>query len=82
MPAASSYYLTILTPEAISEISDTVIDPNPETLIRRYFAIYPTETPVLTAAGLDYPEVELDQGFTVRDYGEIIITPDMFVLWQ
>lgn len=82
LSTAPYYYLSILSDEAVSAISIPEIEPQPDTFVRRYFAVYPTQSPVLVSGDLNFPSVVSDEGFTVRDYGEIIVTPDMFVLWQ
>ncbi len=82
LPESPHYYLTILDSGSVSQLSSMSVDPRPETLVRRYFAVYPTQVPVHASGELDYPGLVSDVGFTVRDYGEIIVTPDMFVIWK
>ena len=42
------YYLTILDDASVSKISSLNVSPKPENINRRYFAIYPTSTPIKT----------------------------------
>lgn len=79
---ANNYYLTILDPESIDTISQLTINPKPDNLLRRYFAIYPTNLPVGTDWGLNYPEHQNTQWYTVIENGEFYIDDEMFVLWR
>jgi len=80
LPKAKNYYLTILeNPEQVTQLDVT---PKAQ-IIQKYFVIYPTTIPVKTFGGLVYPEKNIQtDAFTVKNYGEIIVKPEMFVIWK
>ncbi|MCK5461169.1 hypothetical protein KAI58_04255 [Candidatus Gracilibacteria bacterium] len=80
---ASNYYLTILDAEATENISKIKIDPIPQNIIRRFFAIYPSDGAIKTEGGLQYPEVRnVSDGFMVKEYGEILVDKSTYILWK
>ena len=78
LPESDYYYLTILTPESVAQISQLDLAPTPETLVRHYIAVYPTDSPVLVTSDLAFPVLVEDVGFTVREYGEILVRQPLF----
>lgn len=83
LPEASNYYLTILDEESIGKVSQIKIDPIPQNMIRRFFAIYPTKGAVKTEGVLKYPEIEnVGEGFVVKEYGEVLVDETTYVLWK
>ncbi len=82
LPDSSNYYLTILSDDAINSLSEISVSPKPEQMVRTYYAIYPTKTPVKTTGVLDYPEPFDTSKPTVKEYGEIIVKPEMYVIWK
>ena len=84
LPEAENYYLTILEEKAIEDIVNYDFSEEPEELIRRYYAVYPTENKVRTTWDLQFPDeknVEEDE-FIVKDYGEVVVKEDMLPLWK
>jgi hypothetical protein len=82
LEASPNYYLTVLSQESVDALSDITITPKPEQLVRTYYAVYPTVAPVKTTGGLDYPS-DFDRSVSVvKEYGEIIIKPEMYVFWK
>ena len=82
LPDAKNYYLTILADESVAELSTLTISPTPEQVVRTYYAVYPTPTAVSTEGGLVYPKKFDDTKSTVKEYGEIIVKPEMYVFWK
>lgn len=84
LPTASNYYLTIVDPSVVSSISTLDITPIPDQITRRYYAIYPTTTPVYTYGDFLFPAnyTTSPDAFTVSDFGEVIVTPEMIVFWS
>lgn len=83
LPESQNYYLTILDSEAIADISELSISPVPEQVIRKYFAVYPTLLPVATNGDLSYPETEeITNKYTLLETGEIIVQPNIYVIWK
>lgn len=77
------YYLTILSDKGINEISELDITPMPEKLVRKYFAIYPSQVQIRTSGDLIYPAVSAEtDAYTIKEYGEILVTPEMYVFWE
>ena len=82
LPESENYYLTVLEEEAIEEIVNYEFSKEPEELIRRYYAVYPTENKVASTWEFNFPdEEEVDRDYVVKDYGEIVIKEDMIPLW-
>jgi len=79
---SKNYYLTILDDESISNISKLNISPTPKSLVRKYFAIYPTNIPVKTYGDLVYPKRKTNTWYTVEENWELYIDENMFVLWK
>ena len=87
LPSKPYYYLTILDENSIESVSGLEIRDNNESLIevvRRYFAIYPTRIPVEPNGDLSFPLYTPSSSLIpyVKDYGEIIVKPDMQVFWR
>lgn len=83
IPESPNYYLTILSDQSVNKLSQLEFSKDPEQFIRKYFAVYPTKTPVKTFGDLVYPEYrEESNDFTVIETGEILIQPEMFVFWE
>jgi len=78
------YYLTILSDSAIEEISNLSIKPKPKNLVRRYFALYPTDVPVKAEGDIMFPKNMngKDGEFFVKETGEILVYPEMLVFWD
>ncbi len=78
------YYLTVLSESAIEKISSLNIKPKPEDLVRQYFALYPTDVPVKTEGDFVFPGMmhNEDNGFLVKETGEILVHPFMLVFWD
>jgi len=79
---AEYYYLTILDAESIANISTLNITPKPNRIDRQYFAVYPTSVPVHTEGDFVFPKTEKENGFTVKETGEFLIKPSMFVFFE
>ena len=79
---SKNYYLTILDNESINNISKLDINPTPENLVRKYFAIYPTNLPIKTNWNLIYPNLNSNIWYTVEENWEFYIDDNMFVLWK
>ncbi len=80
---SKNYYLTILSDESISKISQIKFSQKPEEFIRKYFAIYPTNTLVKTNWDLIYPDkLKNNNQFRVIETWEIYIKSNMFVFWE
>lgn len=77
-----NYYLTILSDDAIKSLSNLTVTPVPEQLVRTYYAVYPTVSPVKTEGELQYPSAFDQSKPTVKEYGEIIVKPEMYVFWK
>ncbi len=82
LPESENYYLTVLTDESISELSTLSIQPAPDKLVRTYYAVYPTVAPVATEGGLEFVGKDLAGSSVVKEYGEIIVKPEMYVFWK
>jgi hypothetical protein len=82
LPDAPYYYLTILEGEAIDALSTITISPTPEQLLRTYYAVYPTTSPVKVDADLQFSQTPIKHGSVVKEYGEIIVKPEMYVFWK
>lgn len=80
--SAQNYYLTILSSESVAQISELNIIPEPEELVRNYFAIYPSDVPVATTGDLVYPQAPAKSGYAVWEYGEMIVQPEMQIFWE
>ncbi len=80
LPESNNYYLTILeNPKTVTQLE---ITPKAK-IIQKYFVIYPTTIPVKTFGELVYPEkISKSEEFAVKNYGEIIVKPEMFVIWE
>lgn len=76
------YYLTVLEPESIANISTLTVTPKPNRIDRQYFAVYPTEVPVRTEGDFIFPETDKEDGFTVKETGEFLIKPGMFIFFK
>lgn len=77
------YYLTVLTESAINEISSLDIKPIPKNIERLYFALYPTDVPVKTEGDFIFPKItNHDNEYSVKETGEILVYPSMWVLWD
>lgn len=79
---AENYYLTILSDDSVSDLVSISVEPAPEQLVRTFYAVYPTASPVSTEGGLIYPEKFSESKSTVKEYGEIIINPEIYVFWK
>lgn len=66
----------------IADNSSLIINPKPDTVTRRYYAIYPTLVPVKTVGDLMFPALSEAKGFSVKEYGEFLIDDTMEVLWK
>ena len=85
LPNKSHYFLTVLDRESIEDISNiTVSDSSGMQLevLRKYFAIYPSRVQVPARGDLVFPIIAPAQGPLVKEYGEIIVKPDMHVFWK
>jgi hypothetical protein len=76
------YYLTVLTPESVAEVSTLNVTPKPNRIDRHYYSIYPTNVPVRTEGDFKFPVQEKENGFTVKETGELLVQPDMFVFFK
>ena len=76
------YYLNVLEEESIEESGTLNVTPTPDTIIRQYFAVYPTAAPVATIGDFVFPAVEEVEGFTVKETGEFLINSSMFVFFK
>lgn len=77
------YYLTVLRESAINEIASLDIKPIPENIERIYFALYPTDVPVKTEGDFIFPEIiDHNNDYSVKETGEILVYPSMWVLWD
>ncbi|TAN36672.1 hypothetical protein EPN27_01495 [Patescibacteria group bacterium] len=77
------YYLTVLTESAINEISSLNIKPKPENIERLYFALYPTDVPIKTEGDFIFPKItNHNNDYSVKETGEILVYPSMWVLWD
>ena len=83
-PDKNFYYLTVLNESAIDEISQLKIDPKPERINMKYFAIYPTPVPVASTGEFIFPSiVSTDtKNYTVDVTGEFLVDSSMTVLWK
>lgn len=82
LPSSENYYLTVLTSDAVESLSQLSVTPKPEQLVRTYYAVYPTVAPVHSSGGLEYPSSFEAGKSTVKEYGEIIVKPEMYVFWK
>jgi hypothetical protein len=82
LPDSPNYYLTVLTDDAVNSLSQLSVSPKPEQLVRTYYAIYPTKVPVQVDGSLEFPDTFDERVPTVKEYGEIIVKPDMYVFWK
>lgn len=82
LPESENYYLTVLSDEAIAALSKITVTPAPDNLVRTYYAVYPTSSAVKTEGGLEFPGALNVTGSTVKEYGEIIVKPEMYVFWK
>ncbi len=83
IPATPNYYLTILTPSAIENISRLDITPAPTKTIRHYLALYPNSVPVQTTGDFVYPQArEEGNSFVAKETGEIVVTEGMVVFFR
>lgn len=82
LPDSENYYLTVLTEESVQALSSITVSPAPEKLVRTYYAIYPTSAPVATDGGLQFVDKDLTGDSVVKEYGEIIVKPEMYVFWK
>lgn len=78
------YYLSILDADAIKNISTLHIDPQPTTVVRVYYSLYPTDVPVKTEGDILFPEIIKgnNKDFLAKETGEILVYPDMIVIWN
>ncbi len=76
------YYLTVLDAQSVAETGTLTVSPIPDKIVRQYFAVYPTDVPVATTGDFVFPEVELIEGFIVKETGEFLINPSMFVFFK
>lgn len=76
------YYLSIMNDSSIEEVSVLAITPKPNRIDRRFIAIYPTNTTVKTSGDFIFPKNDKEDGFTVKETGEILIMPHMFVFFK
>ena len=77
------YYLTILSDNSIDGISQMNINPRPENLQRRYFAVYPTDVEVMSTGNFVFPEIQDEStSFTIKETGEFLIQPDVQVFFE
>lgn len=75
-----NYYLTILSPESIADISQLDISSNP-VIERNFFAIYPSAVSVATTDALQFPEqAPQSDAFTVTELGEVLVD-SMVINW-
>lgn len=82
LPESKNYYLTVLTDESVNTLSTITVNPTPEKLVRTYYAVYPTVAPVATEGGLQFTDKDISGNSVVKEYGEIIVKPEMYVFWK
>ena len=82
LPDAPYYYLSLLEDDAVSELSSLKIEPKPEQLVRTYYVVYPSASPVRSSGELIFPAGFDASKPTVKEYGEIIVKPEMYVFWK
>lgn len=82
LPESGNYYLTTMTDESVNKLSTITISPAPEKIVRTYYAVYPTTAPVATDGGLQFADKDLAGNSVVKEYGEIIVKPEMYVFWK
>jgi hypothetical protein len=82
LPAAQNYYLSVMTDESVAALSTVTVDPVPQKLVRTYYVVYPTAAPVATTGGLSFTAKDVSGGSVVKEYGEIIVKPEMYVFWK
>lgn len=82
LPESDNYYLTVLSDESVEKLSNIRVSPAPEKLVRTYYAIYPTSVPVKTNGPLLFADKDLSGDSIVKEYGEIIVKPEMYVFWK
>jgi len=78
------YYLTILSDQSITEISQLSIKPTPKEIIRQYFAVYPTNVEVKSTGNFIFPEKpQIDAtDFTAKETGEFLVQKGMQVFFE
>ena len=76
------YYLTILNKSSIADISELKIQPKPNKITRNYIAIYPSDVPVKTTGDFVFPRIEKENGFNVKETGELLIPNGMTVFFK
>jgi hypothetical protein len=78
------YYLTVLSDEAVSDISQLSVTPAPDHILRQYVAVYPTPVPVKTNGDFLIPQNNTDYGdaYVLKETGEFLISNDMFVSFE
>lgn len=76
------YYLTIPSSKSINEISKLNIVPEPNNVVRKHFAVYPTMVPVKTEGEFIFPENKTTKGFGVEETGELLIEEPMQVFFE
>jgi hypothetical protein len=82
LPDSENYYLTVLTDESVNNLSSISVTPAPEKLVRTYYAVYPTTVPVQANGDLSFEAKDVSGDSIVKEYGEIIIKPEMYVFWK
>jgi hypothetical protein len=83
-PDKKYYYLTVLDDESIANISQLDIQPKPEQVLMKYFAVYPTDVTVSTTGDFVFPAHTVkDSGdYTVDVTGEFLVDPSMVIFWN
>lgn len=81
-PDSPYYYLTVVDDAAVAAISTLTINPAPETLVRQYFAVYPSTVPVATVGDFVFPEQQAVDGYYVKETGELLLDDTMFVSFK
>ena len=77
------YYLTVLDEEAIAKVSTITVTPEPSTVLRQYFAVYPTMTPVQASGEFTFASPkETASGFVVKETGELLLDGTVFVTFK
>jgi hypothetical protein len=82
LPDSKNYYLTVLTDESVDALSSITVTPAPEKLIRTYYAVYPSTVPIKTSGGISFKQKDVSGDSVVKEYGEIIVKPEMYVFWK
>lgn len=81
-PESNYYYLTVLDEETIRDTSSLQVIPAPETMVRQYFAVYPTRVPVTTSGDFVFPKTVEPSGFMVKETGEFLLNDKIFVTFK